>query len=189
MKVIDRILLAVLLFALICASIMTVVLEFDILQYEPLSRVFGLDKLMHKLLASLILGAGSLIILFVCVRLFFAVLFPQKKTDADIKRTQIAANELGIAYITIDALKSMAHRICSLHKFVNDCSASVTVVNDGIVVSVKITPIPDTNLPESIVQLQTSLKTNLEQQSGINVVEIPILVLPPAIKKGSTALK
>ena len=189
MKVIDRILLAILLFALICASIMTIILEFDILQFEPLSRVFGMDKHMHKLLASLILGASALILLFVCVRLFFAVLSPQKKAENDIKRTQIAANDLGIAYITIDALKNIAHRICSLHKFVCDCSASVTVVNDGIVVSIKVTPYADTKLPEIIAQLQTSIKHGLEEQAGINVVEVPILILPPAVKKGTTTLK
>ena len=185
MKVIDRILLAILLFALICASIMTIILEFDILQFEPLSRVFGMDKHMHKLLASLILGASALILLFVCVRLFFAVLSPQKKAENDIKRTQIAANDLGIAYITIDALKNIAHRICSLHKFVCDCSASVTVVNDGIVVSIKVTPYVIQNF--SFAQLQTSIKHGLEEQAGINVVEVRYS-FPPAVK-GTTTLK
>lgn len=183
MKVLDRLLLIVLvlLTAIIAAFVITgeLVLPENL---KPSGWLTGLDPVA----AVIIVFVSALAVLAIDVRLIAVALFSNKR-NADksnmINKTQIESSELGASFITIDALNTIAHKRCMAFRFVNDCTTNVTVVNNGIIVAVRVVPMPDINLPESMRELQASLKNTLEEQAGIRVVEIPVLILPQATVK------
>ena len=176
MKTFDKILLFLLLIVTMAVAIAVIVLETGLMPYPGISETY-LDVKDTVLVKAIVISIAALVALF-DLRLFCAA-FATKQTDSEsANKTQIESSEIGATYITIEALNVMARKRCMSFRFVNDCKTSVTVVDNGIIVAVKIVPMPDVKLPESMLELQTQLKETLVEQAGINVVEIPILILP-----------
>lgn len=181
MKTFDKVLLFFLLIAVLAALVAVIVLETGLLPYNALSSLFVYPE-NPELVKPVVIGVSA-IVLLIAIKIFCGA-FISRNSDAEsmnsVNKTQITSSELGTSYITVAALNTMAHKRCMAFRFVNDCTTSVTVVNNGIIVAVKIVPMPDVNLPDCTRELQAQLKSTLEEQAGINVVEIPVLILPQA---------
>ncbi len=183
MKVLDRLFIILLVLLTSLMAIFLVIGELLLPVYlKPSGWLTGLDPVA----AVLIVILSAIAVLAIDVRLAIIALSSNRR-HADksnmINKTQIESSELGASFITIDALNTIAHKRCMAFRFVNDCTTNVTVVNNGIIVAVRVVPMPDINLPESMRELQASLKNTLEEQAGIRVVEIPVLILPQATVK------
>ena len=187
MKILDKILLFLLLTITMAAAIALIILETGLLPYTGISDIF-MNTPFHDTV-KLIVILCAVVLILIDIRLFVAA-FIVGKHDTDnissINKTQIESSDFGASFITISALNTMAYKRCMAFRFVNDCTTNVTVVSNGIIVAVKVVPIPDINLPESMRELQASLKNTLEEQAGIKVVEIPILILPQNTAKQRT---
>ncbi|MDR1620337.1 MAG: Asp23/Gls24 family envelope stress response protein, partial [Clostridiales bacterium] len=58
----------------------------------------------------------------------------------------------------------------------NTQSAVTAVKDGGVTISIRLSIMPDTDIPELTRELQHSLKEYVERYSGISVLEIGILV-------------
>ena len=125
---------------------------------------------------ALIAGLVALVVAALCLRLIFAR--KTKRKPVQPASALIKTTDIGNTYIALSALEAMAQRHIRASSRVRDCLTAIRVGEDGssISFSVKLTVLPETPLPDLTAQLQKSLKEYVEEQSGILVGEVGVLV-------------
>lgn len=89
----------------------------------------------------------------------------------------------GSMEITYEALRVMSKKKCMTYRFVVDCSTDVDAAGGELTLFVKLRPTPDTVLTDALAQLKKELAENIENQTGLAVKKIKILVLPYKTRK------
>jgi len=137
----------------------------------------SLARIMKVPAGALIVVAAALVVAILCLRLIFAPKTQRERKQAQPASALIKTTDNGSAYIALAALEVMAQRHIRGNSRVRDCATSIRVVEGGSVVfSVKLSVLPETPLVELTAELQKSLKEYIEEQSGILVQEISVLV-------------
>lgn len=84
--------------------------------------------------------------------------------------------EFGEVYITLSALENMVLRVVQRTRGIRDSSRSVIHTPQGLVVYLRVKVLPDQNLPDLTGELQNSVKTYLEESTGMFVNEVRVSV-------------
>jgi hypothetical protein len=168
-KLIDRILLAFVLIAmlLICALLIGVALRLvpaALIQ----NGIVWLDSGPYN---TVILGSVSALFLIFTVRLFFA---GKKRPEPAPSYSLIRNSEFGSVYITVSALDTMVQKYCRSIGKIRECASSINLIKDGVTINLKLSLLPDSNVPELTSELQKGLKEYIENLSGILVQEIGV---------------
>lgn len=174
-KLFDRILLALLLFIVLLFSILLIVLSVGLF---PLADV---QQVIHAIFTTqtyvIILGAVGLVLFLITLRLLFFGNGGGEKKEPMPSSTLIKAGELGASFITLSAIDAMVQKHCHANNRIRNTISSVNAVREGgVTISVRLSLMPDTDIPELTSGLQASLKEYIEKYAGINVREIGILV-------------
>ena len=102
--------------------------------------------------------------------------------------TVIQKNEIGTVVITLTALDGMVQRHIRSNQRIKDCETQIATVTDGVTINVKLAVMPDTPLVELCAELQRSLKSFVQDNSGVDVMDISVLVANagtvPSLHKG-----
>jgi uncharacterized alkaline shock family protein YloU len=171
-KLIDRILLAFVLIAmlLICVALIGVALRMipDVYIQSAIAWVGS------GLINSAILGSVSALFLIFTIRLFFA---GKKRPDPVPSYSLVKNSEFGSVYITVSALDTMVQKFCRSVSKIRECASAINLSKDGITINLKLSLLPDSNVPELTSELQKGLKEYIESLSGILVQEIGVLVI------------
>lgn len=178
-KLFDRILLVLLsLFTLLLAlglfGVALKLIPVDILQYY-------LEIIYQNPVNSLIVGGVGIILFAVSLRLLFA----RNRKPAEPKQptaTLVRATEFGSTFISLGALDAMVQKHCRSNGRIRDCVSSITTAGEsGVSIGLKLALLPDTNIPELTSNLQKTLKEYIQSNSGIQISEIGIMIIPSAI--------
>lgn len=119
---------------------------------------------------ALILTVVALALIVIVLRLLMA----GKKAPA-LQHTLIRASELGMSHITLSALDSMVQRHVRANARIRDCTSTIMPNKDGVVVTLRLSLMAETNVLELTSELQKSLKTYIETLTGIIIREVNIL--------------
>jgi hypothetical protein len=122
---------------------------------------------------SVILGSVSALFL-ITVRLFFA---GKKRPEPAPSYSLVKNSEYGSVYITISALDTMVQKYCRSIGKIRECASSINLIKDGVTINLKLSLLPDSNVPELTSEMQKGLKEYIESLSGILVQEIGVLVI------------
>lgn len=121
----------------------------------------------------IIVGAAALIVFLICLRMFFAIC--DKKPEAP-RNALVQQTEIGGTFVSLEAVDTMVQKHIRANGRVRDCVTSVRPVPGGVIISAKLSVLPDTQIVELTTGLQKSIKEYIEQLCGIQVTEVGVLV-------------
>ncbi|MDL2234808.1 alkaline shock response membrane anchor protein AmaP [Christensenellaceae bacterium OttesenSCG-928-L17] len=177
MKVIDRIILVLLLIVVIAVALGLGLVATRIYSLETLQQLVA--SLYQNNVAIIVLAVVALVLLVMAIRLLFADAGGKKKKDDTVYSALVQAGELGSTFITISALDAMVQKHCRANAKVRNVESKIQTGDDekpGIFIRLKLGIMPDVTIPELTNELQQSLKEYVEQNAGLHVNEISILV-------------
>ncbi len=171
-RVIDRILLILMLLAMIGVSALLLSVATRILPVEYV--LYNATLAYSGFAASLIVGGAGLVVLILSVRLLIA--FNRRQSAPRITSALVASNELGSTHIALAAVDHLVQRHCRANGKIKECVSNLYTVEGGLRVALKLIVLPETCIPQFSEELKASLKTYLEDHTGIPVREISILI-------------
>lgn len=174
-KLFDRIILALLLIIVLLFGLLLIVLAVGVF---PLS---GMLEFIRQIFINqtyvIVLGVVGLVLAVIALRLLFAGGGEKKQIATQPSSTLIKASEFGAAFITLSAIDSMVQKHCRANNRIRSTISAVNPVKEGgVTISVRLSLMPDTEIPELTAELQQSLKEYIEKYAGITVREVGILV-------------
>lgn len=98
----------------------------------------------------------------------------RKKPTA--KFTQIHTTDFGQIHITMEAIENFITRAVATIKEVKEVKPRIKVVPEGMALLLKITIIPDSNVPNVTRQMQEKVSQYLKEYAGIEVFDIEVVV-------------
>ncbi len=164
------------LLCLMAVIVMVVCVAFGMLALQwPFSVSFWqqLVACIDNTTAAIVVGAVALAVFLICLRMFFAI---QQKREPEVRSALVSQTEIGGTFITLAAIDSMVQKHIRQNNRVRDCVTAVRAAQDGVVLSARLTVLPDTQLVELTGALQKSLKEYIETLCGIRVLEVGILI-------------
>ncbi|MDD3919786.1 MAG: hypothetical protein PHO41_01220 [Eubacteriales bacterium] len=172
-KFFDRLLLAILLIVMIALSLALVLIAAGFITGD---MAYNTVDFMYngKTETIVILAGAGVLLLLIAIRLMFAGRGAKPlPTTALIRST-----EIGTSFISLSALETMVLRHCGLNTNIKStvCGIKSLGGTEGVLLSLRLALMPDTDIPALIAELQTSLKAYIENTAGITVKEIGILI-------------
>jgi uncharacterized alkaline shock family protein YloU len=117
------------------------------------------------------------VILFLLEFVFFSFsvvfLLSGVKSQKDHKSI-VKFNNVGEIRISIDSLESIAFNTARKLNGVKDAKAYVTKIGDAINVSIKVSILPEVNIPLLLEDMQKKVKKSIEETSGVMVNEVKV---------------
>ncbi len=99
----------------------------------------------------------------------------KKKTDST-RFTLIDTTEHGQIHITMEAIENFISRAVATIKEVKEVKPRIKLLPEGMALLLKITIIPDTNVPSVTKQIQEKVSEYLKEYGGMEVLDIEIVV-------------
>ncbi len=91
-------------------------------------------------------------------------------------KTITRPGEIGEYRISFEALENLVLQATRNIKGVRDTKTRLSLETEGLVIYLKITSFPDMKIPELVEELQRAVKNYVEDISGVDVVEVKVLV-------------
>lgn len=173
-KLIDRFILAILLIFIILLAIGLVALAIGTIPEEGIIGVLDLIYLYD--INKIIVSAIAVVLLILALRLMFAGRGGSASAEPVPQMVLVRRGDNGATYMSIAAIDSMVQKHCRANNKIRDCFSLITPTNDNVTIKLRLTLMPDVNIPEFSESLQKSLKEYIETLSGIFVMDISILV-------------
>lgn len=173
MSVFDRMLLLLLILFTVAVSVLLFCVSLRVVPEEAIQSVVGL--LYYDLTNALIAGGIALVLLLIALRLLF------RGRSQTGKNTLVNSGEAGSIHISNAALDAMVQRHVRSNTQVRDCKSFIVTKDGGVGIRLVLTLLPDTNIPETVGSVQTSLREYVEGLSGVHVhgVDITVESTPP----------
>jgi len=166
MKMFNRLL--VVIFTLLIGTISLVTLFMALGWTTPLDY---LNHVFNSINNRWIIGITSGLVLVAALNLIFAGLLKNPVT-----LTKITQNDHGEISITIPAVEALVKKAAFQIRGVKEVKPLIKCTPQGIAVFIKTSMQPGTVIPEAAQELQTTVKSFLEQTAGILVVEVKVLI-------------
>ncbi len=166
MKLFNRFLAVIFSLILIIISLMSL--------FMALGWTIPLDYLNQAFVSDnnrWMIGITSAIVIICALYLMFSILF-----RSTVTQTRIANNDYGEVSITIPAVEVLVKKAAFQIKGVREVKPLIRCTPEGIAVFIKTGMLPETVIPQSAQDLQTTVKDYLEQTAGLQVVEIKVLI-------------
>lgn len=175
MKLLDRIILTLYSFTIGALSLLLLVVPFHAEPYEW-TRLL-LENLRHHWQNILFP------LFFLVISIWFLISglrYNRSKQHAVIRHTAY-----GEVKITLNTLEGMAQKAAKSVPGLREIKASVQQAAEGVIIQVQSLAISDTNIPESTIKAQQSIKAYIEEFTGITVQEVKVTIQDIAtINKG-----
>ncbi|NLU37242.1 MAG: alkaline shock response membrane anchor protein AmaP [Clostridiales bacterium] len=168
MRIFDRILLTLYTLFGIFLSVILFGIALNIIDYQVLlsklsSGIHGWD--------AFILGIIAVILFLVSIRLLIAGYTRRKSVSALLMNT-----ELGIIRVSVNTLDTLTQKAVRSFQEVRDIKSLVLTEPDGIRVQLKVSILPDVEMPELTRNIQQKVKEYIESLAGIAVKEVQVYI-------------
>ncbi|WP_051534267.1 alkaline shock response membrane anchor protein AmaP [Desulfitibacter alkalitolerans] len=94
----------------------------------------------------------------------------------EVKYTQIDSTEHGQIHITMEAIENFVTRAAGTIKEVKEVKPRIKILPEGMALLLKITIIPDTNVPNVTRDIQEKVSHYLKEYGGIEVFDVEVVV-------------
>ncbi len=169
MKLLDRILLTMYTFVILLLSVVLLGISLRLLSLEAV--IDTISALRYGWPFALIAFSVALIFFVLSLRLLMANFLRDKPTS-----TLLKATELGTIRVSVNTLDTLAQKAVRVFNEVKDVKSLIVPEPDGVRIQLKVTIMPDVNMPELTQSLQQKVKEYVENVSGITVKEVRIYV-------------
>lgn len=182
MNLFDRFILTIYSFALIVLSCIMIVATSGWIAPDVF-RPFVDQMLAGTNLTYLIV---AIIFLIVSLRFFFSSFRSRKpKTERGIRQR----SDLGEISIAIQTIQAIAERAARRVKGVRDLKSAVKVQESGTMITLRVSVDGETPFPELINKLQTDVKQQVEEITGLLISEVAVVVTEVAQQENYAARK
>jgi len=113
----------------------------------------------------------SVLLLIISFKYLFLSMVPSKIQSILLKNT-----DMGMIRVSVNTLDSIAQKAVRSFAEVKDVKTSVIPAADGVRVRVVLFIMPEVNIPELTLTVQTKVKEQIENISGIAAKEIQVYV-------------
>ncbi|MEL7608512.1 MAG: alkaline shock response membrane anchor protein AmaP [Bacillota bacterium] len=171
-KLIDRFLLLIILLLVLVLALLCLAFAAGLI---PQALIVGFVGILYGNPVNAMIACGiGLVLAILALRLMFA---GHKRAPAPMPQSVlIKSTENGTVYISLAAIDTMVQKHCRAQNRIRECESMICPTKDGVAIRLKLSTMPDTNLPEMTASLQETLKEYIQSLSGISVVDIPILI-------------
>ncbi len=169
MKLVDRLLLAIL--ALVAIIVSAFVIIFALGLIDPNAVIGFLTLNTNSLSFILVSVIVSVIIVLISLRMLL-----MKKRRPMEKSTLLKNSELGMISVSINTINSLTQKSVKSHQGVKDVKSLIITEEDGVRISLKLLIMPDVIIPELTENIQRNVKQYIEKYSGIFVKEVRIFI-------------
>lgn len=132
---------------------------------------YWLAMLYDNIAVRLVMSVIGVAVIVLSIALMFSGIRKRKLASVLVKETGI-----GSIAVSLSAIEEMTTRHISSNQFVKSVKASINIKDSKINISAKMAVLEDSNIPEMMLSLQTSLKEYIELLVGIEVNNILLLV-------------
>lgn len=167
MNVLLRILLVIYAICFIIISILTTVAALN----NEIITNFLHNYILSDYAPTAILVIISLILLISGIIFLISAL----KTDKDRKVVSKYTN-IGEVKISLNSIENIALNAAGKFSAIKDVRAFVSKVDDNVSITIKALVLPDTNIPIISNEIQETVKTAIEESSGIIVSDVGIFI-------------
>lgn len=185
-KIIDRILAALLALAVISAAVLFGAVMLDMISINDAVN-YAVSIMPNLTVAKIVYGIIGLLVLIIALRVIIGMAGSKDTApSANNAPTSIhlTTSDYGSTYVSLAAIDTMTQRHCRTISKVKDCITNVTPYENGVRIAIKLLLSNEANIPEITSSLQKSLKTYVEELSGVNVCDVSILIISaPASNK------
>jgi len=166
MKIIDRILLILFGFILIAFSLVTFFMAMG--WNQP---ILYMDQVFTNLNNRWIIGFSALVIFGAGVAILIGNVAARPSS-----RTRIVTTEQGEVSVSLAALETLVKKAAFQVPGVRDVKPHLKIIPQGLAILIRASLVPGTVIPEAAQEIQTGVKSFLEQMAGLAVVEVKVLV-------------
>ena len=125
--------------------------------------------------ARLAMAAASLVVAIWAIYSFYSLQFSfSKKNEA--KYMQIDTTEQGQIHITMEAIECFITRAVGTVKEVKEVKPRIKILPEGMALLLRITIVPDTNVPNVTKDIQQKVSQYLKEYGGIEVFDVEVVV-------------
>lgn len=172
MNIFFRVLLAIYAFclAVFSAICMIITIKTDIFQtiYENLDQYVFSNNVVEARIVTFLIA----LVFFVLSIMF---LFSGFKSNKDKKAVSKHTN-IGEVRISLNSIENIALNASKKANGVKETKAFVKKLDDSVAVTIKIIVLPEINIPEISGDIQARVKGSVEDNAGINVKEVKVVV-------------
>ena len=175
MKIINRLLLLAITLIFMFIMLLLSIYSMGIVESDSLLR------LVESFYSSLLPAILFLLAFIIGARAIYPFF---KDTDWD-NTAAIADGELGDVEITMEALKNMIRGVATQQDGVEEITTELKAGEDGVHILIKGKVLPSAIIPEVTSRLQRIVKSYIEDTTGVNVVDVKVLIENVYQEKGS----
>ncbi|MGI6116468.1 alkaline shock response membrane anchor protein AmaP [Luoshenia tenuis] len=175
LRVFDRVVMTVLM--LFCIGVGAVALGFawNLFSFPVLGYMLLEVKL--SLLWQILITVIALVWIVLCFKVIFSVPKAPRERHALIKKS-----DDGAILISLQAIEAIATKYATSMVEVREMKPHTALQEGGIAMRIQVSFKPDIDIPAISTQLQGGIKEAIEQQAGVPVREIRLLVETPSNK-------
>ena len=138
---------------------------------DSVHPAYWLDTLYTDSIVQIVVSVISIAVIMLSIALMFSGIRKKKQ-----KTALINATGNGDIAISLSAIEEMSVRYMMDNPSIRSVKATVTNRDNKVRISARLAVTEETNIPETLVALQTGLKAHIELLAGIEVKKIMLLV-------------
>lgn len=169
-KVIDKIALAMFSVLMLMIAIVFILVYFGVMKYSLLTD--GINFIFTEEPTRTVLLVVSIISVILAIKV---ILFESGTANPNRGAIEIKGAD-GILEIMPTTIEHIALISLSSYPSISEVNAKMRSKDDGIVVDISFSVLPDTNITELVEKLQKMIKDKIEQQTSAKVLEVNITV-------------
>lgn len=169
-KVIDKIALAMFSVLMLMIAIVFILVFLGVMQYSLLLE--GINFIFTQEPTRTVLFVVSIISVILSIKV---ILFESGTNNPNRGAIEIKGSD-GILEIMPTTIEHIALISLSSYPSISDITAKMRTKDEGIVVMISFSVLPDTNITELVEKLQKTIKDKIEQQTSAKVLEVNITV-------------
>ncbi|MGI6175622.1 MAG: alkaline shock response membrane anchor protein AmaP [Christensenellales bacterium] len=170
MKLFDRILLAVYALIILVACVALAFVVFNATPAENITAAISNITQAWQLQAAV--GIVLALLILASLRLLF-LRGDRRSSERDLI---LKTTDHGVIRISLFTIDSLAQKHARSVSYVRDVKSQVIIYKETVRIRLKLSLMPETDIPKVTTQLQQSVKEYVEQYAGIFVQEVQIFV-------------
>ncbi len=176
-KIIDRILAALLALFTIAALVLVGAVILDVVSVQE-AVDYAVSIMPGAVVAKIVYGIIGVIVLIIAFRVVIGMAGSKPPQGNEMPTSiHLVTSEYGATYVSLAAIDAMAQRHCRAVSKVKDCMTNITPYENGVRIAIKLVLSNEANIPELTASLQKSLKAYVEELSGVTVSDVSILII------------
>ncbi|GIP37606.1 hypothetical protein J31TS4_08860 [Paenibacillus sp. J31TS4] len=169
-KIIDRFLIFLFSLFAIGASAVLLVAAFNWIPEKETNAFVA--RVYHENVPAAAFIVTMVVVLLIAIRLFVIAVRPTRTNHASIDQR----TEFGDIRISLETVENLALKAASRSRGVRDLKARVRVSNAGIEIEIRTIIDGETSIPDLTEEVQTAVKTHVEEITGIPVAVVSVFV-------------